>query len=67
MLTARSREDIMVIRSRKPGEKSIILRPKCARGIKVYVGPLPRWEKFFPRYQRREFPNWHEGPCIHPS
>ncbi|MBI4132263.1 MAG: hypothetical protein HY474_01380 [Candidatus Sungbacteria bacterium] len=66
MSTECSGEDVMVIRSRKSGEEPIILRPKCMHGVKVYVAPLPDWEKYFPYFQRRTLPDWHEGPCTHP-
>lgn len=65
----RSPEDVMVIRSRKSGEDPIILKPKCVCGVKVYVAPLPGWEKYFPppKVRAADLPDWHEGPCTHPS
>lgn len=60
-------EDVMAIRSRTAGEDPIILRPKCVRGMKVYVGDLPGWERFFPprRISAKDLPDWHQGPCTH--
>ncbi len=41
-------EDVLVIRSRIPGEPPIILRPTIIHGVKVLSAPLPGWDRFFP-------------------